>query len=203
MAHEKRTYRKSKRAELEEQTRLRLTEAAVELHGTVGPARTSMSAVAERAGVRRSTLYRHFADEDALFDACSAHWAATNPLPDLGAWGAIRDPSERLSVALGELYAFYERNEPMLSNLLRDESVVASVAERFAAFRGYIDAARDVLLRGRGLRGRARRDVGAAIGHALSFGTWRSLVREQGMGDDQAVAAMRRFAEVAAEHRSA
>jgi AcrR family transcriptional regulator len=199
MAHEKRIYRKSKRAELEEQTRLRLTEAAVELHGTIGPARTSMSAVAERAGVRRSTLYRHFADEAELFDACSAHWAAANPRPDIGAWAAIRDPAERLRLALGELYAFYERNESMLSNLIRDESTVPTVAERFAAFRGYLDAARDVLLRGRGLRGRARAEPAAAIGHALSFRTWQSLVREQGMRPDRAVEAMGRFAEVAAQ----
>jgi len=198
MAHEKRPYRKSKRAELEERTRLRLTEAAVELHGSVGPARTSMSAVAERAGVRRSTLYRHFADEAELFDACSRHWAAANPVPDLGDWARVRDPEERLAVALAQLYAFYARNETMLANLLRDESSMPIVAERFAAFRGYLDAARDVLLRGRGLRGRARGEVGAAIGHALSFRAWQSLVREQGMRDEWAVDAMRRFVEVAA-----
>src|SRR5919199_969814 len=93
---QKRPYRKKKRAELEAETRLRITESAVELHGTLGPSRTSMSAVAEKAGVRRSTLYRHFPDEDALFAACSAHWAAENPLPDIGAWGEIESPDERL-----------------------------------------------------------------------------------------------------------
>src|SRR5436189_5335255 len=83
MSDQKRPYRKKRRAELEAETRLRITESAVELHGSVGPAATSMSAVAERAGVRRSTLYRHFSDEAALFEACSAHWAAANPPPDL------------------------------------------------------------------------------------------------------------------------
>ena len=69
MTVERRKYEKKRRAELEADTRRRITETAVELHGTVGPARTSISAVAERAGVRRSTLYRHFPDEAALFDA--------------------------------------------------------------------------------------------------------------------------------------
>src|SRR5918996_4055938 len=89
----KRPYRKRRRAELEDQTRLRITEAAVELHGRVGPARTTISAVADRAGVQRATVYRHFPDEDALFAACSGHWAAMNPSPDPSAWQAIRDPA--------------------------------------------------------------------------------------------------------------
>ena len=170
-----------RRAEAQEQTRLRITEAAVELHGSVGPARTSMSAVAERAGVRRSTLYRHFPDEAALFQACSSHWSAANPPPDLRTWAAISDPDERLSVALGELYGYYARNERMLENLARDEDVVPVLKERFAAFHGYLAAARDALLRGRPARGAARRRTRAAIGHAVAFSTWRSLVREQGV----------------------
>ena len=90
MTVETRKYEKKRRAELEAETRRRITEAAVELHGTVGPARTSISAVAERAGVRRSTVYRHFPDEAALFDACSSHWAAANPVPDMAAWAVDR-----------------------------------------------------------------------------------------------------------------
>src|SRR5947209_19938452 len=100
MADQKRAYRMQRRAESQEQTRLRITESAVELHRTVGPSRTSISAVAAHAGVRRSTVYRHFPDEAALFDACSAHWSAANPPPDLGAWLAIESPDERLRVAL-------------------------------------------------------------------------------------------------------
>ena len=121
----------------------------MELHGTVGPARTSISAIAERAGVRRSTVYRHFPDEAALFDACCSHWAEANPVPDIGAWAAIEDPDERLRTALDELYAFYRRNEAMLENLHRDEATVPLVKEHFAGYRGYLAAARDVLLRGR------------------------------------------------------
>ena len=111
MTVETRKYEKKRRAELEAETRRRITEAAVELHGTVGPARTSISAIAERAGVRRSTVYRHFPDEAALFDACSSHWAAANPVPDMAAWASIDDPDERLRTTLDELYAFYRRTE--------------------------------------------------------------------------------------------
>src|ERR1700754_994299 len=113
MSDQKRPYRKTRRAELEEQTRLRITESAVALHEQLGPARTSISAVAERAGVRRSTVYRHFPDEESLFAACSSHWRASNPPPDPGAWAAIDDPTRRTEVALRELYAFYARTRAM------------------------------------------------------------------------------------------
>ena len=195
MADETRPYRMRLRAESQEQTRRRITESAVALHGTVGPSRTSISAVAQHAGVRRSTVYRHFPDEAALFDACSAHWAAANPPPDLGAWAAIPDPGERLGQALRELYAYYARTADMLGNLLRDEASVPLVAERFAAFHGYLEAARDTLMSGRGLRGAARRRTRAALGHALAFATWRSLVREQGLADADAIALARAFAD--------
>ena len=189
-----------RRAESQQQTRQRITESAVELHGTLGPSRTSMSAVAARAGVRRSTLYRHFPDEAALFDACSAHWASANPPPDLVAWSTIDDPDRRLTAALGELYAYYGRTEGMLENLFRDEVTVPIVRERFAAFRGYFVAARDTLMQRRGLRGAAKLRTQAAVGHAIAFSTWRSLVREQGLDDDDAIALMRTLV-AAAAHR--
>src|SRR6266705_1901362 len=111
MSDETRSYQMRRRAEAQEQTRLRITESAVALHGSVGPSRTSISAVAAHAGVRRSTVYRHFPDEAALFDACTAHWAAANPPPDLDAWSAIDSPDERLRVALDALHAYYQQTE--------------------------------------------------------------------------------------------
>jgi AcrR family transcriptional regulator len=197
MSDQKRPYRKKRRAELEAETRRRITESAVELHGTVGPAHTSMSAVAERAGVRRSTLYRHFPDEAALFEACSEHWSAANPPPDLSSWAAIGDPDERLQRALEDLYAFWRRTERMIANLLRDEATNESVQRHFGAFHVYMDAARDVLMQGRRERGQARGRVRAAIGHALAFETWRSLVREQGLGNVQAASLMSGFVRAA------
>ena len=193
MIDQKRPYRMKRRAELEDQTRARITESAMVLHGTVGPARTSMVAVAEHAGVTRSTLYRHFADEEALFDACSAHWRALNPLPDIASWASIADPDERLRTALAELYAFYARTEGMLANLLRDAPVVATVNQRLEAYREYVRAAAHSLARGRGVRGAVRRRTLAALGHALAFSTWHSLVREQGLSDQEAAELARRL----------
>ena len=197
MPDEKRPYRKKRRAELEDETRQRITDSAVELHGTRGPARTSMSAVAEHAGVQRSTLYRHFPDEEALLRACSSHWRATNPPPQLNAWAAIKDPDERLRAALGELYADYRRTQQMRSNLLRDEATHAITRRLMRDYHGYLNAAREILMQGRRCRGRARARVQAAIGHALAFATWRSLTGEQGLDDDRAAELMCRLAAVA------
>lgn len=182
----RRRYRKSRRAELEEQTRLRITEAAVDLHGTVGPARTTISAVAERAGVQRATVYRHFRDEEALFAACSSHWAALNPRPDPAGWAEIADPDERLRVALAELYGWYGRTEQMLVNVTRDSSLVPAMGAPVEAFGRYLGFAAEVLLSGRPLGARRRR-VAAAIGHALAFSTWHSLVREHHLKPADAV----------------
>jgi AcrR family transcriptional regulator len=187
MPDKPRLYRMQRRAQSQQQTRRRITESAVELHGTLGPSRTSMSAVAAHAGVRRSTLYRHFPDEAALFDACTAHWASANPLPDLQAWSAIDNPDERLPVALGELYGFYGRTERMLENLFRDETALPIVQERFAAFHAYFQAARDTLMARRKLRGANRLRTQGALGHAIAFQTWKSLVCEQGLSDADAV----------------
>jgi AcrR family transcriptional regulator len=190
MSDQTRTYRKTRRADLEGQTRLRITESAVALHAELGPARTSISAVAERAGVRRSTVYRHFPDDEALFAACSSHFRAANPPPDLGTWAGIEDPAERTRTALRELYAFYGRTERMYTSLLRDEPLVPIVHRRLGDFYGYLRLIEDSLIAGRGLRGRAARRTRAAIGHALAFPTWRSLSREQGLADGDAVALM-------------
>jgi AcrR family transcriptional regulator len=188
-----RTYRKKRRAELEESTRLRITESAVALHGTLGPSRTSLSAIAEHAGVRRSTLYRHFPNEAAVFAACTEHWMAANPVPDLGAWAAIGDPDERLRAALGELYGHYRRTEAMMSNLVRDEETMPTVREQFAGFHNYLAAAQTTLMHGRRPRRAARDRVSAATGHALAFTTWRSLAREQRLDDAQAAELMCRL----------
>jgi AcrR family transcriptional regulator len=190
MSSETRPYRKRQRAELEEQTRRRITESTMELHEKLGPARTTISAVAERAGVRRSTVYRHFPDDEALFAACSSHWRALNPPPDPGAWVAIEDPHERTTTALGELYAFYARTETMYVSLLRDEPLVPIIHRLMQDFYGYLAAIGEILMAGRGLRGHARRRTHAAIGHALAFGTWRSLTRDQDLTDAEAVALM-------------
>jgi AcrR family transcriptional regulator len=193
----KRKYRKRRRAELEDETRRRITEAAVELHGSVGPARTTISAVAERAGVQRATLYRHFPDEEALFDACSSHWAAEHPLPGLADWAAVANPEERLQVALKELYAWYERGQAMLERTTRDAALVPAMRSAVERMGSWYAEAIATIVRGRPERGARRRRVEAAVGHAVSFATWRSLVRDQGLSDSEAVGLMCGLVELA------
>ncbi len=193
MSDRKRKYEKKARAEAEAQTRRRITESAVELHGSLGPAHTSMSAVAEHAGVRRSTLYRHFPDERALFGACSAHWAAENPPPDIGRWAGIGDTAARLEAALSDLYAFYRLTEEMMDKLLRDAQTVEVVDELMGGYRALLDQAVEILMHGRGLRGNAAMRTRAAIGHALAFRTWQDLTRTRGLEDDRAAELMARL----------
>jgi AcrR family transcriptional regulator len=193
MSDGKRKYEKKRRAEAEAETRLRITESAVKLHGTLGPTQTTMSAVAEDAGVRRSTLYRHFPDERALFGACSTHWAENNPPPDISRWEQVEDPEERLAKALGEMYAYYRRSGGMIDRLLRDEKAVPVVAEKFAVYHQFLAIAAEILMRGRNLRGNAAKRTRAAIGHALAFRTWQDLTEAQGLDDEQAGDLMHRL----------
>jgi AcrR family transcriptional regulator len=193
MSAKKRPYKMKRRAELEAQTKQRITESAVALHGTLGPAHTSMKAVAEHAGVPRSTVYRHFADEEALFGACSAHWAMENPPPDVSQWTRIGDPGERLEVALDELYAFYRRAGGMIDKCLRDEAAVPVVGQLMGAYRQLMEMVTEILMRGRGLRGKARNRTRAAIGHAIAFPTWQQLTEEGGLKDEEAADLMRRL----------
>ena len=176
-----RRYELRKRADAMEATRRRITEAAIELHGSVGPARTTITAIAERAGVQRQTVYRHFPSEDELFAACTQHFYASDRWPDPGRWRAIGDPAERLAAALDELYAYYERTESMWTNVLRDETLEPAVAVALTGFWAYLDAAADALAAGWGARGGRRRVLDAATRHAVDFRTWRSLARDGGI----------------------
>jgi AcrR family transcriptional regulator len=170
-----RRYRLRKRADAMEETRRRITAAAVELHGTVGPARTTISAVAERAGVQRQTVYRHFPTEDELYAACSRHFYEGDRWPDPERWRAIADPAERLGAALDDLYAYYERNDAMWTNVLRDETLIDALPSSLAVFWDYLEDAAGALAEGWGARGGRRRVLLAATRHAVDFHTWRSL----------------------------
>jgi AcrR family transcriptional regulator len=196
----KRKYELKKRAEQMAETHQRITEAAIELHGSIGPSRTTLSAVAERAGVERRTLYRHFATEADLFEACSNHYFTANPWPDSDGWRAVLDPRERLELALDELYAYYERTEPMFSNVLRDAETVDFAHDAVAPLRDYLDETTEVLLTGRQARGGTRDLVRGALRHALDFSTWRSLTAN-GVERPDAVKLVTALVEAAPERR--
>ena len=182
-----RRYELKERARRQAQTRRRIVEAAVDLHTSVGPARTTISAIAERAGVERHTVYAHFPDDGALFRACSEHWDARHPMPDHATLAEIEDPMRRLRRALGEMYAWYDSVETDLALFARDASVIPTNVrgEMTARFAAMADAVSQAWPR--------RKSVRAAIGHALEFETWRSLVRRQGLSRTQAVDAMVRL----------
>ncbi len=188
-----RTYELKRRAERQEETRRRIVDAAVELHTTLGPSRTTVQAIAEKAGVTRPTVYAHFADARSLLEACAGHVRATVPPPDPAAWRSISDSGARLERALGDLYGYYERLEPLLENVQRDAAVMPLVAEMNAYRVRYLAELRDLLVEGWPTRGKARALLQAAVGHALEFRTWQSLVRRQGCRGEDAVGLMVAF----------
>jgi AcrR family transcriptional regulator len=180
-----RTYTLKKRAEQQAETRLRIVEAAVDLHSTVGPAATTVSMVAERAGVQRHTFYAHFPDERSLLNACSSLSLERDPLPEAAPWRKIDDQRERLRVGLLAIYGWYEKNADLAGCVLRDaehHQLVRETAERTWA--PYMHAYHDTL--GATLSAKQR----AMLGLALSFYTWRTLTREGGLKQAAAVKAM-------------
>jgi AcrR family transcriptional regulator len=186
MSPERRKYELKKRAEAMEETRRRITEAAVDLHGTVGPARTTVSAVAERAGVQRHTVYRHFPTERDLFAACSSHFGALHPVPDPAAWSGLED-------GLDQLYRWYEQTGYMWANIFRDAELVDAVPENLKLLEDYLEEAARRLAAGRP----RRKTVTAAARHAVAYRTWESLVRDGGLSRAQAVRLMSALVESA------
>jgi AcrR family transcriptional regulator len=185
-----RKYEMKRRAERVQETRRRITEAAVELHRTVGPARTTVSAVAEKAGVQRHTYYAHFPELKDLYLACTAHYLEQNPLPEPPFWADVTDTEERLRVALCEVYAYYAGNEAMLSNVLRDAPLDPVSQETMVSFYQYWEAMRDALADAYGASGERHEALLAAIALALDFQTWHTLVRQQDLSQDRAVGLM-------------
>ena len=185
----KRKYELKERARRQEETRQRIVEATVELHTSVGTARTTISAIAERAGVERHTVYAHFPDDETLFRACSTHWQGRHPRPDVRRRLEHDVPEDRLRGVLSDLYAWYEDVELDLEILLRDAPLVPMSAASFAEADRATSELADDLARD----WPRRKAVRAAIGHALEFETWRSLVRRQGLSRKQAVDGMLRL----------
>jgi len=180
-----RRYELKQRKVQKDETRQRIVDAAIELHEAVGANETSFAAIAERAGVGRLTVYRHFPDERAILTACTSHYMAAHPLPDARRWEAIDDPAERLAVALPEIYAYYDVVGEMLTKSDRDALTNPVLADVVAPYALAWDAIARVLVRGWDEPLRQ-----AAIGHAIALSTWRSLTHDQGLSAEQASALM-------------
>jgi AcrR family transcriptional regulator len=156
------------------------------LHTSVGPARTTISAIADKAGVQRHTVYSHFPDEDSLVAACTSHWALLHPFPPAEPWEAAADPLERLALVLRDVWAWYADVEADLELFLRDAELVPAAGADMERYARRLAAVADRLAADLG----GSRTVRAAVGHALAFETWRSLVRREGLATADAVDAM-------------
>ncbi len=184
-----RKYELKRRGERMEDTRRRIVEAAIDLHRTIGPARTSVTAVAERAGVQRQTYYRHFPDERTLFRACTGLYLEQAPLPDPEPWRAVADPFERVHRGVTELYGYYADNEPMLANVIRDAEVSSTARDALETSVGStMMAIREVLAEA--LPAGGSPELIATLDLVLDFNTWRTLVRRGGLAQDAAVELM-------------
>jgi AcrR family transcriptional regulator len=192
-------YELKKRAERQEETRLRIARAALELHESVGPALTTRSAIAQRAGVTRPTVYSHFPDDLSLGKACSSLDLSENPLPDPGRWEEISDPEERLRSALSDLYSYFRLRERLWANVLRDQELLYAngdpeALEANAEIMGPIllhwERMKETIAAGWGPPEEIPRLVLGAIGFALDFQAWRAMVRTQGTSDEEAIELM-------------
>ena len=185
-------YKLKKRAERQEETRLRITRAALELHETIGPSLTTISAIAERAGVGRPTVYSHFPDELSLFRACTSLGQSEYPAPDPGQWEEIADPERRMRVALTELYDYFRRREGLWTNILRDQEMPhlrdnPDVHEVMQPIFAHWERMQRTLAAGWQPHNGHSRALLGAIGVALDFQTWKTMVRKQGLTDEQAI----------------
>lgn len=181
----KRRYTQRKRAQSQDETRRRIVEATMQLHEELGPRATTISAIAERAGVQRLTVYRHFPDETAVFQACTSHWLSLNPPPNPQDWNGIEDGAERFHAALRALYGYYRSTARMWEAAIRDEREVPALQGPMQGFRDYLASISDGIRTALGAEASAGSDATATVGHALRFRTWQSLAAE-GIDDEAA-----------------
>ena len=179
---EPRIYRQKSRAKQQEETRQRIVESAAALHESVGGEQATVTKIADRAGVSRVTVYRHFPDEQSLLQACTQHYLGNNPPPDPSSWMSLAERKERLRTALTEIYGYHRRTERMMDRAFADSVSNETLAELFQPYFDFWNHVRDMLA--------AAWDgapVAPIIGHSIDFRTWKTLVREQGMPEEQAI----------------
>ncbi len=170
-----RKYTKTRRAEQQDETRARIVDATVKLHEMLGPAQTSIMAIAEAAGVQRLTVYRHFPDDASLFEACSTRYLELHPPPQPATWADIERPGERSRAALSAFYRYYRQTEPMWRVAYRDVDQVAAMQAPMDRFEAYLDQVTDDLVQAWRTTPAARKPLRLTLRHALRFSTWQSL----------------------------
>lgn len=188
----KRPYRMAERAKSQEETRQRIVEATIRLHEELGPRATTISAIAEEAGVQRLTVYRHFPDETAVFHACTAHWLSLNPPPDPAGWVTIENPRARLEAALTAFYRYYARTHRMWTASFRDVADVPALQGPMEQFAGYVRGIGDDLATRFHAGKQEGRLVAATVQHALVFPTWADL-NARGVSDANKVTLVMRW----------
>ncbi|HEX2030556.1 MAG TPA: helix-turn-helix domain-containing protein [Actinomycetota bacterium] len=182
----RRSYQLKERATRMEETKRRIAAATMELHASIGPSNTTVSAIADRAGVQRLTVYRHFPDQRELFQACVEHGLSVMPLPDPEPWREITDPRRRLRAGLTKVYRYFRQTETAWANILPDLPKMPALLEANEPVFAHWDRVREALIGGWALPAGRRRLLEAAIGLALDFHTWRSLAKDEGLADDEA-----------------
>ena len=171
----KRKYTKTRRAEQQDETRNRIVEALVALHEEVGPAQTSIKAIAEKAGVQRLTVYRHFPDDASLFQACTSHYLELHPPPDIADWAEVENAHERSHSVLLAFYKYYRQTEKMWNTAYRDVDQVEALQGPMNQFEAYIDQVNDDLLKTWSKTHNIKKQLQLTLRHALRFSTWQSL----------------------------
>ncbi|MCX2721797.1 TetR/AcrR family transcriptional regulator [Roseibium salinum] len=173
----------SERAKSQAETRQKIVEATMHLHEEIGPRNTSISAIAERAGVQRLTVYRHFPDETAVFQACTSQWLSLNPPPDPADWAEISEPVEKFRTAVAAFYDYYSRTRAMWTVSFRDVSEVPALQQPMADVAAFLGTIADDLIAA--FDDAADTDhIGPTIRHVLHFPTWTDL-EDQGLSNKQ------------------
>jgi len=175
----KRKYQQKARAEQAQETRQQIVEAAVKLHEELGPANTSIKAIAEGAGVQRLTVYRHFPDDASLFEACTSHWFGLHPPPPVAGVDEPVNPQRQTEKTLLALYRYYRQTERMWYVALRDVEELEALQEPMNKAECYFDNMHNELLSAWKPSVDIKKQLSITLRHCLHFSTWRSLKAEK------------------------
>jgi AcrR family transcriptional regulator len=184
-----RKYDMTRRASSVAQTRRRIVDATLELHGEQGIAATSWDDIAARAGVGVGTVYRHFPSLDELIPACGEITRHVVALPDPQGVASLFDgvdaPVERIERLVREAFAIYERGAPQLRAIRSEPDVHPNVAEAGEEVEAALTALVDAAVAPSKITPAERALVRAMI----DLGTWQAL-HDQGLGPAEAVDAV-------------